>query len=164
MRYVMYFRFYGWRYSYNGLNCWVRQVATPKAKSAVSKCSFCGQKWYWEHDQSNNVLFPHLALLMLPPLPGSTQKQQHCTFLLKCCFTSCQSSTSCCLISSILLTCNSQSRCCKTPCLAHAACMPCGLYVLLVLNSFLMNLWAKWSQDLLDRFAENFHHMVGIWS
>ena len=45
--------------------------------------------------------------------------------------------------------------------------MPRGLYVLHALISsfsFLINFWAKWSQDLLDRFSANFHHMVVIWS
>jgi len=50
--------------------------------------------------------------------------------------------------------------------LARTACMSRGLYGLLALTSFFLkiNIWAKWSQHLLDRFSPSFHHMVGIWS
>jgi len=51
--------------------------------------------------------------------------------------------------------------------LASAACMPRGLYVLLALISFKTNIWAKRTQDLLDRFSPSsylivdwqFHHL-----
>jgi len=54
---------------------------------------------------------PHLT--NASALPDKTRKHENHIFSLKFCVIAFQTSTCCCFISSILLTCNSYSRCCR---------------------------------------------------
>ena len=57
--------------------------------------------------------------------------------------------------------------CCKLTCLAHAACLLHGLYVLLVFIYFflfLMILWRSIISESAGPSIVNFDQMVGIWS